>query len=82
MPILESPLREEEVMGHGLLATLAGEVYGERDPLRVFHTARPPKVERRGDGYIFSFDLPFASSDRLTAYAAGAVVGHHRQLAA
>ena len=71
MPILESPLREEEVMGRPLLATLADEVYGERDPLSVFHTSRPPKVERRGDQYIFSFDLPFASSDRLTAYAAG-----------
>jgi arsenite-transporting ATPase len=28
-------------------------------------------VEKQGSGYVFSFDLPFASSDRLTAYAAG-----------
>lgn len=71
MPILESPLRDEEVMGTPLLRTLSDEVYGERDPLSVFHTSRPPKVEKRGEGYVFSFDLPFASSDRVTAYAAG-----------
>lgn len=71
MPILEAPLRDEEVMGTRLLGALSAEVYGERDPLSVFHTSRPPKVEKRGDGYVFSFDLPFASSDRVTAYAAG-----------
>jgi arsenite-transporting ATPase len=71
MPILEAPLRDEEVMGTPLLRALSAEVYGERDPLSVFHTSRPPKVEKRGDGYVFSFDLPFASSDRVTAYAAG-----------
>jgi arsenite-transporting ATPase len=71
MPILESPLRDEEVMGTGLLGTLSEEVYGRRDPLSVFHTSRPPRVEKRGSGYLFSFDLPFASSDRLAAYAAG-----------
>ena len=67
MPILESSLRDEEVMGTRLLRALSDEVYGERDPMSVFHTSRPPKVEKRGDGYVFSFDLPFASSDRLTA---------------
>ena len=71
MPILESPLCDEEVMGTPLLGALSGQVYGERDPLSVFHAGRPPKVERRGNGYVYSFDLPFASSDRLTAYAAG-----------
>lgn len=71
MPILESPLRDEEVMGTSLLGEVADAVYGRRDPLSVFHTSRPPKVEKRGDGYVFSFDLPFASSDRVGAYAAG-----------
>ena len=71
LPILSSPLRDEEVMGRPLLLSLAEEVYGERDPLSVFHRSRPPRVEKRGDGYVFSFDLPFASSDRLTAYASG-----------
>jgi arsenite-transporting ATPase len=71
MPVLESPLRDEEVMGPALLGALSDEVYGRRDPLSVFHTSRPPKVERHGEGYTFSFDLPFASSDRLTAYATG-----------
>lgn len=71
LPVLEAPLREEEVMGTRLLKSLAEEVYGERDPALVFHSCRPPKVERRGEGYVYSFDLPFASSDRLTAYAAG-----------
>ena len=58
-------------MGTRLLKSLAEDVYGERDPAAVFHSCRPPKVERRGDGYVYSFDLPFASSDRLTAYATG-----------
>jgi arsenite-transporting ATPase len=71
MPVLESPLRDEEVMGPRLLKTLADAVYRERDPRSVFHTSRPPRVERRGAGYVFSFDLPFASSDRLAAYAVG-----------
>jgi arsenite-transporting ATPase len=71
LPVLESPLREEEVMGLPLLAALSAEVYGARDPISVFHSSRPPKVEKRGEGYAFSFDLPFASADRLTAYATG-----------
>lgn len=71
MPILESPLRDDEVMGTALLGEVADAVYGRRDPISVFHTSRPPKVEKRGDGYVFSFDLPFASSDRVGAYAAG-----------
>ncbi len=71
MPILESPLRDQEVMGTELLKAVADGVYGERDPRAVFHTSRPPRVEKRGAGYVFSFDLPFASSDRLTAYAVG-----------
>ena len=58
-------------MGVPLLRSLSEEVYGERDPMAVFHRCRPPKVERRGEGYVFSFDLPFASSDRLAAYATG-----------
>lgn len=71
MPILEAPLRDEEVMGIGLLESLSAQVYGARDPLAVFHTGRPPKVEKRGDHYVFSLDLPFASTDRITAYASG-----------
>jgi arsenite-transporting ATPase len=71
MPILESPLRDEEVMGVRLLGALSDEVYGDRDPLSVFHVCRPPKVEKRGDQRVFSFDLPFASSDRIAAYATG-----------
>jgi arsenite-transporting ATPase len=71
LPVLKSPLRDEEVMGVPLLAALSAEVYGARDPISVFHSSRPPKVEKRGEGYAFSFDLPFASADRLTAYAAG-----------
>jgi arsenite-transporting ATPase len=71
MPILESLLRDEEVMGVSRLETLSAAVYGVRDPISVFHTSRPPKVEKRGEGYAFSFDLPFASADRLTAYATG-----------
>ncbi|MBK5255365.1 MAG: ArsA family ATPase [Vicinamibacteria bacterium] len=71
MPILESPLIDEEVMGTRLLRTLSDEVYGERDPSSVFHTCRPPKVEKRGDSYVYSLDLPFVSSDRISAYASG-----------
>lgn len=71
IPLLESPLREEEVMGLPLLSALSAAVYGDRDPATVFHASRPPKIEKRGDGYVFSFDLPFASSERLAAYAVG-----------
>jgi hypothetical protein len=28
-------------------------------------------VEKRGDFRVYSFDLPFASSDRIVAYASG-----------
>jgi arsenite-transporting ATPase len=71
LPILESPLCEEEVMGTSLLRSLSERIYGDEDPATVFHTSRPPKVEKRGEGFVFSFDLPFASSDRVSAYAAG-----------
>ena len=71
LPILEAPLCDEEVMGARALGDLSQQVYGGRDPIAVFHQSRPPKVEKRGEGYVFSFDLPFVSSDQVTAYAAG-----------
>ena len=58
-------------MGTSLLEGLSEQVYADRDPAEVFHTCRPPKVEKSAHGYVYSFDLPFASSERLTAYATG-----------
>ena len=71
LPMLEAPLCEEEVMGVRSLGELSRRVYGDRDPISVFHQGRPPKIDKRGDGYVFSFDLPFVSSDRVSAYASG-----------
>ena len=71
MPVLESPLRESEVIGIPDLEALGAVVYGATDPIDVFHRGRPPKIEKRGDGYAYSFDLPLATSDRVVAYASG-----------
>jgi len=71
MPVLESPLRESEVIGIPDLEALGSVVYGATDPTDVFHRGRPPKIEKRGDGYAYSFDLPLATSDRVVAYASG-----------
>lgn len=71
LPILESPLRGDEVLGLPLLGEVASDVYGKKDPAAVFHQSRPPRVERRGETWVFSFDLPFASSERVAAWAAG-----------
>ena len=71
LPILESPLLEDEVLGLLKLLDLGGLVYKTHDPVSVLHRGRRPKIEKKGLQYVYSFDLPLASADRITAVASG-----------
>jgi arsenite/tail-anchored protein-transporting ATPase len=59
LPIFRVPHVGEEVFGLDLLARIGGELYGDRDPIAVFHQEQPYRMEVAGDAYVLSLHLPF-----------------------
>jgi arsenite-transporting ATPase len=65
LPVLRAELAPDELVGVERLRTFADLLYGERDAAAVLHEGQPLTVERRGDDYVLSLDLPFADHDEL-----------------
>ena len=65
LPVLRAELAPEELVGVERLRTFADLLYGERDAAAVLHEGEPMRVERRGEDYVLSIELPFADHDDL-----------------
>ena len=65
VPILVSKLRDQELVGIDLLASLGAEVYGDSDPASVLYTDDPMRVTKIGESYLLSLKLPFATRDEV-----------------
>jgi arsenite-transporting ATPase len=65
LPVLRARLAARELVGIEPLLELAGEIYGELDPVAQLHAGEPWKVERRGNSYVLSVELPFADHHDL-----------------
>jgi arsenite-transporting ATPase len=65
LPVLRAELAPEELVGVERLRTFADLLYGERDAAAVLHQGEPLTVERRGDVFVLSLELPFADHDDL-----------------
>jgi arsenite-transporting ATPase len=65
LPVLRAELAPEELVGVERLRTFADLLYGESDAAAVLHEGKPMRVERRGDDYVMSIELPFADHDDL-----------------
>jgi len=63
IPILHAPLHRSEVRGLEALGELAGQVYGDADPARLFTRVRPVRLHVEGGVPVLEIDLPRASKE-------------------
>ncbi|CAB4893434.1 unannotated protein [freshwater metagenome] len=72
-----------EVVGMDALNCFAQGLWGEADPSARLVTGRPLRVERDGDAYVLSLELPFADSEDLDLTRSGdelfISIGPHRR---
>jgi arsenite-transporting ATPase len=65
VPVLKARLREQELVGVGLLEGLGAEVYGDSDPAGVLYADDPMSIDKAGESYLLSLKLPFATRDEI-----------------
>lgn len=65
VPILEARLRDQELVGADLLASLGDEVYGDVDPSDVLHADDPMSIVKRGSDHVLTLNLPLTHKDDL-----------------
>jgi arsenite-transporting ATPase len=65
LPVLRAELAPEELVGVERLRTFADLLYGERDASALLHKGEPMRVEKRGEDFVLSIELPFADHDDL-----------------
>jgi arsenite-transporting ATPase len=65
VPVLTARLREQELVGIGLLEGLGAEVYGDSDPAGVLYADDPMSIDKAGESYLLSLKLPFATRDEI-----------------
>jgi arsenite-transporting ATPase len=68
VPILEARLFDREMVGVGLLAEMADEVYAERDATSVLFHDDPISVRKQGEGYMLQLRLPFVTGGDLDVH--------------
>ncbi len=66
VPVFTVPLMEDEIVGEERLKILSDLIYGDTDPIRVFHKEKPYEfIEQNGD-YIIKLKAPFLTKDGLS----------------
>jgi arsenite-transporting ATPase len=65
IPILRAPMFEQEVVGQEMLGRLGDAVFANHDPVALLMEHRPQRLEKIGDEYVLSLDLPFVSKDQV-----------------
>jgi arsenite/tail-anchored protein-transporting ATPase len=65
LPVLRAELATEEVVGTGPLRAFGEHLWGEQDPTARLHQGEPLGVERDGDGFVLTLELPFADRHDL-----------------
>lgn len=66
IPILDVPLFSQEMVGIPMLTSMAGALFGEKDPAGIFFQGQPQKVEKVGDCSILSILLPFTEKKDIS----------------
>jgi arsenite/tail-anchored protein-transporting ATPase len=59
IPIFNVPLFDSEVVGERMLLRMAKAIYGDDDPAERFVTASPQSIQKEGNDYVLSLDVPF-----------------------
>ena len=65
LPLRTIPLFPQEVVGRGMLARMAKELYGEEDPTKLFFEGEAQQFRKLDGRYILSLKLPFTSKEKI-----------------
>jgi arsenite-transporting ATPase len=83
LPVFRAEHVGGEVVGLEALAGFADGLWGQADPSARLVAGRPLRVDRQGDDYLLSLELPFADSADLDLTRAGdelfISIGPHRR---
>jgi arsenite-transporting ATPase len=71
IPILRARLFEQELVGTELLERMGEEVYGDQDATAILHRDQPIRVRKRGEWYVLTMHLPFATRGELDIHRRG-----------
>ncbi|MEJ7620434.1 MAG: TRC40/GET3/ArsA family transport-energizing ATPase [Aquificaceae bacterium] len=66
VPVFSVPLMEDEVVGEERLRILSDLIYGDSDPIRVFHREKPYEFIEQDGEYIVKLKAPFLTKDGLS----------------
>lgn len=71
LPIWEVPLFDREVVGLPMLHKMAGSLFDDNDPTKVYFSGQVQTVRKQGKGYTLSLSLPFAEKEELSLLKRG-----------
>ena len=71
LPILTARLWKREIVGLELLSELAREIYGERNPIDVFHHEKALTITPLDKGYLMEIPVSFAAKEELDTWIHG-----------
>ncbi len=71
VPRLHLRLFDDEMVGVDRLRFMAGELYGERDPILDFEATHPFRIIDAEGGISMEMDIPFVEKSELDVYRSG-----------
>lgn len=71
VPRLHLRLFDDEMVGVDRLRFMAGELYGERDPILDFEATHPFRIIDSDGGISMEVDIPFVEKSELDVYRSG-----------
>ena len=66
LPVLAAPLLEHEVAGIDGLRELAGRLFGDDDPTRIYYPSVAQEVRSEGGEYVLSLGMPFVEKSDIS----------------
>ena len=83
LPVLSIPLLRDEVTGLEALREMAGHLFGDDDPTRIYYPTVAHEVRAEDGGFVLSLGAPFATRDEVSLAQRGdelsVQVGAHRR---
>jgi len=71
LPILRTPLFDEEVVGLRMLEKLARSAFGDEDPAKLLFRGQTHTIAKEGGAYVLSIPLPLAMKPEIEMLRAG-----------
>ena len=83
LPVLSIPLLRDEVTGLEALREMAGHLFGDDDPTRIYYPTVAHEVRAEDGGFMLSLGAPFATREEVSLAQRGdelsVQVGAHRR---